>query len=61
MGIFSKKSGSATHNYIWDPNTMLSFRKSYMEGGYTDGRRDARTYRRPDGRTDGQTLFYRTL
>ena len=28
MGIFSKKSGSITHNYIWAPNTMLSFRKN---------------------------------
>ena len=28
MGIFSKKSGSVTHNYIWAPNTMLSFRKN---------------------------------
>ena len=28
MGSFSKKSGSVTHNYIWAPNTMLSFRKS---------------------------------
>ena len=26
-GIFSKKSGSVTHNFIWVPNTMLSFRK----------------------------------
>ena len=40
MGIFSKKSGSVTHNYIWAPNTMLSFRQ-------TDGRMD--------GWTDGQT------
>ena len=28
MEIFSKKSGSVTHNYIWAPNTMLSFRKN---------------------------------
>ena len=28
MGIFSKKSSSVTHNYIWAPNTMLSFRKN---------------------------------
>ena len=27
-GFFSKKSGSVTHNYIWAPNTMLSFRKN---------------------------------
>ena len=25
--FFSRKSGSVTHNYIWAPNTMLSFRK----------------------------------
>ena len=28
MGIFSKKSGSVTHNFIWAPNTMLIFRKN---------------------------------
>ena len=28
MGISSKKSGSVTRNYIWAPNTMLSFRKN---------------------------------
>ena len=27
-GFFPKKSGSVTHNYIWAPNTMLSFRKN---------------------------------
>ena len=27
--IFSRKSGSVTHNYIWTPNIMLSFRKIY--------------------------------
>ena len=27
MGIFSKKSGSVTHNYMWASNTMLSFKK----------------------------------
>ena len=26
--IFSKKSGSVTHNYIWALNTMLNFRKN---------------------------------
>ena len=26
--IFPKKSGSVTHNYIWAPNTMLSFTKN---------------------------------
>ena len=25
--FFPKKSSSVTHNYIWAPNTMLSFRK----------------------------------
>ena len=28
MGIFSKKSSSVTNNYVWAPNTMLSFRKN---------------------------------
>ena len=28
MGIFSKKSSSFTHNYIWVPDIMLSFRKN---------------------------------
>ena len=28
MGIFSKKSSSVTHNYIWTPNIMLNFRKN---------------------------------
>ena len=28
MEIFSKMAGSFTHNYIWAPNTMLSFRKN---------------------------------
>ena len=46
MGSFFKKSGSVTHNYIWAPNTMLSFR---WKG------------RRKDRRTNRQTLFYRTL
>ena len=27
MGIFSKKSSSATHSYISAPNTILSFKK----------------------------------
>ena len=29
-GFFPKKSGSVTHNYIWAPNTMLSFRKKLI-------------------------------
>ena len=28
MGIFSKTSGPVTSNYTWNPNTMLSFRKT---------------------------------
>ena len=28
VGIFSKKSSSVTHNYIWAPKTMPSFRKN---------------------------------
>ena len=45
MGIFSKKSGSATRNYIWDPNTMLSLWKKmsqFWENLRTDGRTDRR-------------------
>ena len=55
MGIFSKKSSSVTHNYIWAPNTMLSakFQRKLM----SESRENLRT----DGRTEGQTLFYRTL
>ena len=47
MGIFSKKSGSVPSNYIWAPNTILSFRKKLMsqfwENLGTDGRTDGRT------------------
>ena len=43
---FSKKSGSVSQNYIWDPNTMLSFRKKilsqFWEFVQTDGRTDGR-------------------
>ena len=28
IGIFSKNSSAVTHNYIWTPNIMLSFRKN---------------------------------
>ena len=52
LGIFSKKSGSVTRNYIWDPNTMLSLRKKmspFWENLWTDGRTD----RWKDGQTDG--------
>ena len=42
MGIFSKKSGSVTLNYIWIPNIMLSFRKKWWANpvktyGQTEG------------------------
>ena len=67
MGIFSKKSGSVTHNYIWAPNTMLSFRKTIepilrklmdrLKDGWKDGWKDGRKGRG----TDGRSLFYRTL
>ena len=45
MGIFSKKSGSVTDNYIWAPNTMLSFRKKLM----SQFSENLRTDRRMDG------------
>ena len=51
-GFFPKKS-AVTHNYIWAPNSMLSFRKKLM----SQFRENLRT----DRRTDGRTLFYRTL
>ena len=62
MGILSKKSGSVTHNYIWAPNTMLSFRKNEWAN-------PEKTYRqmkgwmegRTEGPTEGQILFHRTL
>ena len=63
MGTFSKKSGSVTHNYIWAPNTMLSFRKTIesilrkLKDRWKDGWKDGRKGRG----TDGRTLFYRTL
>ena len=53
MRIFSQKIGPVTHNYIWAPNSMLSFRKKLM----SQFRENLRT----DRRTDGRTLFYRTL
>ena len=58
-GFFPKKLGSVTHNYIWAPNTMLSFRKNYESilRKLTDRRKDGQK----DGWKDGQTLFYRTL
>ena len=52
MGTFSIKSGSVTRNYIWAPNAMLSFRKKQRANS-------EKTYGQT--RTDGQTLFYRTL
>ena len=55
---FRKKSGSVTHNYIWAPNTTLSFRKKTNE---PIPQKDGRTDRMVDRRPDGQTLFYRTL
>ena len=51
MGIFFQKIYSVTHNYIWAPNTMLSFRKKLMSLKIlTDKRKDG-----------WQTLFYMTL
>ena len=61
--FFQKISGSATENYIWVSNTMLSFRKKlkiiFWENLWTDRRLDRWVDGRTDGRTDGQTLFYR--
>ena len=57
MGIFSKKSGFVIHNYIWAPETMLSFRKKLMSQFWENLRTDGRS----DRRMDWQILFYRTL
>ena len=52
MWIFSKKSGSVTHNYIRAPNIMLSFRKNQQANseetygemeGWTEGRMEGWT------------------
>ena len=44
---FFPKNPAVTHNYIWAPNIMLSFRKKLMsqswENLWTDGRTDGRT------------------
>ena len=44
---FFPKNPAVTHNYIWAPNTMLSFRKKLMsqsrENLWTDGRMDGKT------------------
>ena len=61
MAIFSKQSASVTHNYIWAPNTMLSFKKKLMSKSWENLRTDGRADRRMEGWTDGQTLFYRAL
>ena len=49
MGILFKKPASVTHNYIWAPNTMVSFRKSFTPEGRTPGQ------------TDRQAIFHITL
>ena len=50
--LFSKKSDSVTHHYIWAPNTKLSFRKNYWANskktyGQTEGRMDRLYFIRP--------------
>ena len=49
---FFPKNPAVTHNYIWAPNTMLSSEKT---------NEPIPRKRKEDGRTDGQTLSYRTL
>ena len=44
MGIFSKKSDSVTNNYIWNPKTIVSFRKNCAN--------PEKTYEQTEGRTD---------
>ena len=48
---FFPKNLAVTHNYIWAPNTMLSFRKKLMSQFWENVRTDGTT----DGRTDGRT------
>ena len=55
--FFSKKSCSVTCNWIWTPNTILSFRKKQMSQFWENLRTDYRT----DGQMQGQTLFHRTF
>ena len=52
---FFPKNLAVTHNYIWAPNTMLSFRKT------NEPILRKLTDRLKDGRKDKETLFYRTL
>ena len=57
MGIFSKESGSVTHNFIWAPNTVLRFRKKLISQfrenlqtdreGWTEGWTDRPYFIRP--------------
>ena len=54
MGIFSKNSGSVTHNYVWTPNTKLSFRKNWANS-------EPILRKLTDRWKDEQTLFHRTL
>ena len=41
-----------THNYIWAPNTMLSFRKKLISQSRENLRTDGRTEEREDRWTD---------
>ena len=59
-GDTSKKTGYITHNSMWAPNNMLSFRKKTSfnfkkTSGQAKIQKDRRTNRRPDGRTKDQT------
>ena len=55
--FFFKKCNSIMHNFIWDSNTILKFRKSnknpILRKGLTD--------RQKDVRKDRPTLLYRNL
>ena len=55
---FFPKNPAVTNNYIWAPNTMLSFRKnSWTNPKKTYGQ----TAGWAEGQTNGQALFHRTL
>ena len=52
--FFFQKNPAVTRNYIWAPNTMLSFRKKLMSQFWENVRTDGTTDGRTDGRTEGR-------
>ena len=52
---FFENFGSVTHNYVWAPNTMLSFMLSLKKKLTSQSGENLRTNGRSDGRTEGWT------